>query len=228
MSILYSLIGRGDVVLTEHAAATGNFVLVTRELIQRIDPYTDRKMSYSYNDRIHYHILVEGGLIYLCMADSGFAKRRAYAYLLDVKGLFLTKYGDQWQNAIALQFDGQFSRTLKQRSDYFSHDPSSDKISAIKSEVEAAKNVVIENIDKLIEREEMIQLTVEKTEALAEESFTFKDKARVMKRKFWWKNVKLWIILGAIVFLIIFFIIWFACGFPAFQKCGSSSPPSSE
>lgn len=58
MSIIYSLIGRGDVVLTEYSNARGNHVLVTRELLQRIDPFTDRKMSYSYNDRFSYHIVV--------------------------------------------------------------------------------------------------------------------------------------------------------------------------
>ena len=41
---------------------------------------------------------------------------------------------------------------------YFSNDPNSDKITAIKNEVEAAKNVVTENIEKLIERGEKIEL----------------------------------------------------------------------
>jgi vesicle-associated membrane protein 7 len=224
MSIIYALISRGDVVLTEYAAARGNFIQVTRDLIKRIDPFTTRKMSYSYDDRIHYHIMVESGVIYLCMADSEFAKRRAYSFLVDVKNLFISQYGDTWQTAIALQFDNQFSRTLQRRADYFSNDPNSDKITAIKTEVEAAKNVVTENIEKLIERGEKIELLVDKTNQLTEESYQFKDKAKKMKMKFWWKNIKFWVILGALAVIVVFLIIWFACGFPAFQTCTGKKP----
>jgi len=217
-------------VLTEYAAARGNFIQVTRDLIKRVDPFTGRKMSYSYDDRIHYHIMVEAGLIYLCMADANFQKRRAYSFLVDIKTLFISQFGDAWQTAIALQFDNQFARTLQRRADYFSNDPNSDKITAIKTEVEAAKNIVTENIEKLIERGEKIELLVDKTNALTEETYQFKDKARKMKIKFWWKNIKLWVILISVGLVLIFFIVWFSCGFPAFQVCakgihGGSSPP---
>jgi len=227
MSIIYALISRGDVVLTEFSAARGNFIQVTRSLIKRVDPFTQRKMSYSYDERIHYHILVDAGLIFLCMSDAEFAKRRAFSFLVDIKNLFVSQFGEAWQTAIALQFDNQFSRTLQRRSEYFTNDPNSDKITAIKNEVEAAKNIVTENIELLIDRGDKIELLVDKTNELTEGSYQFKDKARKMKIKFWWKNVKLWIILGALGVLVVFFIIWFSCGFPAFQNCGGGAKPSS-
>jgi len=65
MSIIYALIARGDVVLTEYSAARGNFIQVTRDLIKRVDPFTARKMSYSYDDRIHYHIMVRPSTVSL-------------------------------------------------------------------------------------------------------------------------------------------------------------------
>jgi len=50
------------------------------------------------------------------MADASFAKRRAYSFLVDIKNMFLSQFGDSWQTAIALQFDNQFSRTLQRRA----------------------------------------------------------------------------------------------------------------
>lgn len=49
---------------------------------------------------------------------------------------------------------------------FFSFDPNSDKVSALETEIQAAKNVLVENIEKLIERGEKIDLLVEKTETL--------------------------------------------------------------
>lgn len=47
--------------------------------------------------------------------------------------------------------------------------------------------------EKVIERGENIDRLVTKTEGLRTESATFKVKAAAVKRKFWWKNVKLWV-----------------------------------
>jgi len=167
------------------------------------------------------------------MADAAFSKRRVFMFLVDMRNLFVTQFGDSWQTAIALQFDNQFSRTIQRRADYFSNDPTSDKITAIKTEVDAAKSVVLENIDKLLDRGEKIELLVDKTSQLQEETFHFQDKARKMKTKFWWKNVKLWVIIGVLLAVVVFFIIWFICGFPDFNVCArwaassqSSSPPN--
>lgn len=72
-------------------------------------------MFLRYNDNIHFHIMVEryclillqlltfSGLIFLCMADASFVKRRAYAFLIDVRNLFLSKFGTSWQSAIAYE-----------------------------------------------------------------------------------------------------------------------------
>jgi len=226
MTILYALVARGDIVLAEYSNARGNFVQVTRELLKRIDAFSDRKMSYAYTEQIHYHILVEGGLTYLGMASHTFQKRRAFAFLLDVRQNFLTKFGETWKTAIALQFDNIFSRTLQQRAEFFSSD-ASDKIAAVQAQIEETKSILVENIDNLLARGERIELLVEKTERLTDESFQFKNKARQLRIKMWWKNIKLWLIIGGIIIVVIFLIVWFSCGFPDFHMCGSgSSSPS--
>jgi vesicle-associated membrane protein 7 len=125
--IIYTLISRDVTVLAEFADATGNFTQISRDVINRIDAYTSRKMrcaynvlysysSYAYNDTIHFHIMVEAGLIFLCMADASFVKRRAYAFLIDIRNLFIQKFGSSWQSAIAYAMNAQFSRILADRA----------------------------------------------------------------------------------------------------------------
>jgi hypothetical protein len=55
------------------------------------DSFTNKKASYSYDDSYHFHIMIEAGLIFLCMADHVFAARRAFAYLVDIRNLFLSE-----------------------------------------------------------------------------------------------------------------------------------------
>lgn len=49
MPIIYSLVARGSTVLAEHAAATGNFITVSRLILDKIADTSGGKMSYTYD-----------------------------------------------------------------------------------------------------------------------------------------------------------------------------------
>jgi len=221
-SILYTVIARGDAVLAEYASATGNFPTITIDILKRLakDSFTSKKASYSYDSSYHFHIMIESGLIYLCMADNIFAARRAFAYLVDIRNLFLSEYAGRWEYAVAHEMD-RFSKVIEQRSTYFSKDANSDKLTALQLEIDMTKNRVTENIEKLIERGEHIDLLVERTGQLANESFQFKAKSTELKSRLWFRNVKIWFLIGCCILVAIFLVIWFACGFPTFKKCSA-------
>jgi vesicle-associated membrane protein 7 len=48
-------------------------------------------------------------------------------------------------------------------------------------------------------RGEQIELLVEKTSRLEEQAIDFKHVSGDLKKHMWWKNVKLWIILGVVL-----------------------------
>jgi vesicle-associated membrane protein 7 len=137
----------------------------------------------------------------------------------------LSQFGDTWQNAIALKFNHDFARVIKTKMEFHS-DVNSDKIASLRNQIDQAKDVIIENIDKLVERQERIDILVTKTQELQDTSTTFKSKATSMKNRFWWKNVKLIVIISTLVLLILFLVVWFACGVPSFQSCTGAPSPS--
>jgi hypothetical protein len=53
------------------------------------------------------------------------------------------------------------------------------------------KSVMVENIDKVLERGEKIELLVDKTDALQGDAFRFKKQSRRLKQAMWLKNAKL-------------------------------------
>lgn len=53
------------------------------------------------------------------------------------------------------------------------------------------RNVMIENIDKVLERGDRLELLVDKTANMQGNTFRFRKQARRFRSTVWWRNVKL-------------------------------------
>merc|ERR1711862_764949 len=145
-------------VLAEYTSqsATGNFPTVTRVLLSKI-PAQDGQMTYVYDNHV-FHYIVENGICYLCMSDELNKHRIPYAFLQDIKELFKSKYGNNDPlSAIAFSYNEEFSMIIKEKLDFYNSedaDKSIDNIGLVKSQIDDVKNVMVENIEKILERGE--------------------------------------------------------------------------
>lgn len=221
MTILYGLVSRQKTVLAEHTAtsATGNFPTVTRVLLAKI-PSTDGKMTYVY-DQYVFHYIVEGGICYLCMSDELNKHRIPYAFLQDIKDKFFGQYGREAPlKAIAFSMNEQFSKVIGARMDYFNSDnPSIDGIENVKNQIDEVKDVMVQNIEKVLERGEKIELLVDKTDRLNQQAFRFESTSRNLRRSLWWKKLRTASCVAALVLLLIFLASASLCGGLSFHKC---------
>jgi len=80
------------------------------------------------------------------------------------------------------------------------------------------KNIMIENIEKVLERGEKLDLLVDKTEVLQEGALTFRREARRVRQVLWWRSTKLWVVIAAALIGLVYFIMGLSCGF-ALQDC---------
>ncbi|EGC32919.1 hypothetical protein DICPUDRAFT_37568 [Dictyostelium purpureum] len=198
MPIIYSLVARGSSVLAEFTNTTGNFTTITKRILDLIPP-NDTKMSYVYEKYI-FHYLVNDQLTYLCMADEEFGRRIPFAFLEDVKNRFKSMYGDKGKTANAYGMNSDFSRTLENLMDHYSNNRSVDTMSRTMMEVDEVKNILVSDIaPQLLKRGEKIEILVDRTESLNQQSFKFKKQSKQLKCAMWWKNVKLMLIIAAIV-----------------------------
>eukprot|EP01114_Cavostelium_apophysatum_P017016 TRINITY_DN4961_c0_g1_i1.p1 TRINITY_DN4961_c0_g1~~TRINITY_DN4961_c0_g1_i1.p1 ORF type:complete len:222 (+),score=51.91 TRINITY_DN4961_c0_g1_i1:136-801(+) len=218
MPIIYSVVSRGTVVLAEYATARGNFDQVVRSILEKIPSTPNSKMSYVYERHI-FHYIVDDHVTYICMADEEFGRRIPFAYLEDLKGRFKVSYGDRGKTALAFAMNEDFSRVMKNLMEYYSTNPEADKLSKIRGEVDEVKNVMVQNIEKVLERGERIELLVDKTENLQNNAFKFKKSSVQLKRAMWFKNVKLIVAIVVIVLLVILVISMIACGGPTYKNC---------
>lgn len=68
MPILYSVVCRGNTVLSKYASCAGNFSEVTEQIISKIPAHND-KLTYSHGNYL-FHYISENRIIYLCITDD--------------------------------------------------------------------------------------------------------------------------------------------------------------
>lgn len=136
-------------------------------------PETDGKMSYVYDKHI-FHYIVDNGMTFLCMADESTKRRITFAFLEDIKGLWRERIGEAEKSALAFSLNDMFAPILRQRMEYYAGNPqATDNISKVQAQIDNVRDVMMENIDKLLERGEKVELLVDKTEKLNAQAFKF-------------------------------------------------------
>ena len=75
----------------------------------------------------------------------------------------------------------------------------------IRGEISEVKNVMIENIEKVLDRGDKIELLVDKTDHLRADAFRFKRSAREVKGRAWWQNAKMYLIFAVVVIFVGYF-----------------------
>jgi vesicle-associated membrane protein 7 len=216
MPIFYALVARGKTVLAEFTARSGNFPTITRVLLDRISS-DNQKMSYVYDKHV-FHYMVEAGITYLCLAADASRRRVPFAFLDDIKERFSGMYGQRAQTAIAFAMNAEFARVLQDRMDYYNTNPDADKFGAIHNKIGEVKDIMMENIDKVLARGEKIELLVDKTNQLSVSAQRFQKQSRNLKNQMWWKNVKMWAMIIFVCLVVLYIILGLICGF-TFKKC---------
>uniref|UniRef100_A0A8C8VGC0 V-SNARE coiled-coil homology domain-containing protein n=1 Tax=Pelusios castaneus TaxID=367368 RepID=A0A8C8VGC0_9SAUR len=85
-------------------------------------------------------------------------------------------------------------------------------VSTLQIQVDDVKNVMTQNIDKVLQREEKLSELVDRTDDLQTAAHAFQKTTTKISRKMWWKNTKMMIIIGAVLLVILMFIILLATG----------------
>jgi len=225
MAIVYGLVSRGKTVLAEYTqtSVTGNFPTVTRVLLSKI-PAVDGRMTYVYDSYV-FHYIVENSICYLCMSDDLNKHRIPYAFLEDMKHNFISKYGrEKPLRAIAFSMNEAFSVVIKDRMEYYnSPNPNIDNIGAVRNQIDEVKDIMVQNIEKVLERGEKIELLVDKTDRLSKQAFKFESTSRNLRRTLWWKSVRTIVCLTSVIGLLVFILAAGFCGGLDFHKCHSSN-----
>ncbi|XP_053573782.1 vesicle-associated membrane protein 8 [Bombina bombina] len=87
-----------------------------------------------------------------------------------------------------------------------------DRVRDLQSEVEGVKNIMSQNVERILARGENLDHLRNKTEDLEASSEHFKTTSQKVARKYWWKNAKMIAIICVVVGIILLLIILLATG----------------
>lgn len=83
----------------------------------------------------------------------------------------------------------------------------SKKLQQTHAQVNEVVDIMRENVEKVIDRDIKLSELDDRADALQQGASQFETQAAKLKRKYWWKNMQMWLILGALGLIVIIIIV---------------------
>ncbi|CAA2962134.1 vesicle-associated membrane 726 [Olea europaea subsp. europaea] len=153
---------------------------------------------------------------YCVVAIESAGRQIPIAFLERVKDDFNKRYGGgKATTAGANSLKKEFGPKLKEHMQYCADHPEEiNKLAKVKAQVSEVKGVMMENIEKVLDRGEKIELLVDKSDNLRSQAQDFRKQGTKVRRKMWFENMKIkLIVLGIVVALVLIIILSVCPGF---------------
>ncbi|XP_028921732.1 vesicle-associated membrane protein 3 [Ornithorhynchus anatinus] len=86
---------------------------------------------------------------------------------------------------------------------------SNRRLQQAQNQVDEVVDIMRVNVDKVLERDQKLSELDDRADALQAGASQFETSAAKLKRKYWWKNCKMWaILITVVVVIIIIIIVW--------------------
>jgi len=202
-------------------------------------PQSDAKFTYNA-DKHTFNYLVDSGFTYLVVADDDCGRQLPFQFLERVKQVFAQKFASSIGDSVnAHSLDRTFGPTLKKEmEEAMAMDQLSgggggggastnNKVASVQQQVSEVKEIMMDNIEKVLDRGEKIEVLVDKTEALRFQADNFHKQGRALRNRMWWNNLKMKLILLFFVLGVGIIIFCVFC-FGGEKNCTEKKKKSSE
>lgn len=213
-SMIYAFVAHGSVILADYTTFSGNFESIAFQCLQKL-PATNSKFTYTCDGHT-FNYLVDKDFTYCVVANESAGRQVPIACLERIKDEFVQKYGGGMPHAPSSNIlKKEFGPRLQYHMQYcVDHPEEVSKLAKVKAQVSEVKGVMMENIEKVLDRGEKIELLVDKTENLRDQAQDFRTRGTQLRRRMWLQNMKVkLIVLGIIVALILIIVLSVCHGF---------------
>lgn len=101
----------------------------------------------------------------------------------------------------------QFNRQIAELMNTFTKNPPADPVKQAQEEIGGVKQIMVQNIEQILARGERIELLVDKTDNMSHQARAFRKRSQALRRRMWYKNVKLLILSGCVCVILLFLFI---------------------
>jgi len=193
MSLVYSVVARGTTVLAECTSAstsTTNAPQVASLILDKIKPGEAAKLTYVYGDHLVHYITtastdaIPEGVTYLCITSDASGRRVPFLFLTSVQKAFIEEFSEHDIASAPPYGLNSFAKTLKTQMEWADGGAKGsglDKGKEIREEMNAVKDVMVQNIERVLERGERIDLLVNKTDHMQQTAFAFRQRSTALR-----------------------------------------------
>jgi vesicle-associated membrane protein 7 len=223
-------IAHNTTILTEHtSSATSQASSLTSVILPKINHATPQKLTYIHGGNFIHYIAAApseypsnaksaGALTFLCVARESLGRRIPFGFLLEIKKQFLEQYPAEKTDFSVLPSYGCAAFNSQLKTLMVSHGTTeagkNDAIRNAQQEIDDVREIMSENIERVLERGERIDLLVDKTDRLGGSARDFRVRSTGLRRRMWWKNVKLMALLVVVISFLVYLFVGFGCGLP--------------
>lgn len=223
--LLYSCIAYHNTILTEHTTSAASATSSLASLIlPKIDHSSAQKLTYTHGAN-HIHYIADAapasegnapGLTYLVIAKQDLGRRIPFGYLVEIKKRFLHQHPNADFASLPSYGAASFNSDLKKLMVEYGTTKAGqdDAFKNVQAEIDNVRDIMSKNIEQVLERGERIDLLVDKTDRLGGSAHDFRVRSRGLKRRMWWKNVKLMALLVLVIIFLVYLLVGFGCGLP--------------
>lgn len=220
--IVYAFVARDGVVLSEYAALSGNFRAVGVECLQNSGQIADDRFTVTA-DAYTFNYLIANGYTFLAVADEAFGRQIPFAFLERTKDAFVEKYAERGRNAAENSLTQAFGPAIKRQMDFCHEHPEEvSKMANVQKKVDEVKGIMMQNVEQVLVRGERLDVLVDRTDDLRDQAQRFQRQGTQLRKRMWWANTRMKVIVVGLVLLLILVIFLLAC-FTGGRNCVARS-----
>ncbi|KAK3124888.1 hypothetical protein QOZ80_7BG0595550 [Eleusine coracana subsp. coracana] len=210
--LIYAFVARGTAVLAEYTEFTGNFPAIAAQCLQRLPAGSSgagAPARFSYACDRHTFNFLHHGYAYCVVAKESVPKNVSVAFLERLKDDFMKRYGGgKADTAFAKSLNKEYGPVIKQHMQYvLDHSDEIDKTLKVQAQVSEVKSIMLQNIEKSMDRGEKLSELQDKTSDLRSQAQEFKKQGVKIRRKTWLQNMKIKLVILGILLLLVL-IVW--------------------
>merc|ERR1712019_219243 len=104
-------------------------------------------------------------------------------------------------------FESDFDCLTDLKMSYGGVDGQPSQLQTTQAQVQEVVGIMRGNVEKVLERDQKLSQLDDRADALQQGASQFETQAAKLKRKYWWRNCKMWLILGVVAFVVLMIII---------------------
>ena len=122
----------------------------------------------------------------MVMAEQKYSERIAFAYLDNIRKIFLGQYKIETARKMQMYGAMEFASTLRGNMELYNSPEEVDNVAKLWKETEEVNQILNEDLQKLLDRSEKIDILVRKTETMSALSFDMVSSTRTIKHAMTW------------------------------------------